>query len=144
MNIHIGATTANVPLVMLGTSSLPPEQRSERLETLRRAHLAVGVDRRYLDLPHGHRLWSLYVQIETLDIKVPATIVHRSEYAAGVDEASAIEAVRTYYREVTPGADVVLVTARLATVERPEELAFPEFVRRLDMPATPLMRTLTA
>ncbi|WOB11238.1 hypothetical protein [Piscinibacter gummiphilus] len=143
MNLHIGATSANVPLVLLATSS--PEERTQRLDALRRAHLAVGVDRRYLDLPPGHRLWALYVQVDTTDtVKLPSSIVHSHEYAAAGDEAGAIAAVRSYYREVAPAAAVLVVSARLASVERPEELAFPENVRRSDMPAIPLMRTLSS
>lgn len=143
MNLHIGASSANVPLVLLASTS--PEERSQRLDALRRAHVAVGVDRRYLDLLPGQRLWAVYVQVETMaTVKQPGSIVHCQEYAAASDEAGAIDAVRSYYKEVAPAADVLLVSTRLASVERPEELAFPENVRRSDMPAIPLMRTLSS
>ena len=145
MNLTNGATCANVPLVLQDPASLAPDARAQRRASLGRSHRAVGVDPRYLQLPEGQHLWFVHV---VLDLAVHAGCLgftkHLYEYALGTDARDAERAVREYFAATAPDADVIHAEPRLSTAEHPEELAFPDQVRRLDMPAKPLMRTLSS
>ena len=145
MNLTIGAASANVPLALQDPASLTPDARAQRRASLGRSHRAVGVDPRYLQLPEGKRLWFVHV---VLDLAVHAGCLgftkHVYEYALGADAHEAEQAVRKYFAGIAPDSDVIHAEPRLSSAEHPEELAFPDQVRRLDMPAKPLMRTLSS
>lgn len=112
----------------------PAELLSNRLARLRRVHLECGVDPRCLTLPEGNFLWFVSV---TLDIEVHAGPLGftRSlyEFAMGADETEAIAAVTEYFKRRLPEARPLHVHARKSSTTRPEELTFPEQVRRLDI-----------
>ena len=55
---------------------------------------------------------------------------------------AADQAVRSYFVAVAPDVHVIQAHAKPSSAEHPEELTFPEQVRRLDMPPRPLTRTL--
>lgn len=145
MNLTISAPSANVPLVLQDPASLSPDARAERRASLGRAHRAVGVDPKYLHLPEGQRLWFVHV---VLDLVVHAGCFgftkNLYEYALGANTVEAEGAVRAYFATAVPEAVVVHATPRLSSAEHPEELVFPEQVRRLDMPCTPQRRSLSS
>lgn len=142
MNLQAGAPNA-VPLILQDPASLSPQARSQRRADLARAHRAVGVDPKYLSLPEGQRLWFVHV---VLDLEVHAGCLgftrHLHEYAAGASADDAAQAVRAYFAAVAPDAHVIQAQARPSSAQHPEELTFPEQVRRADMPPRPLTRTL--
>ncbi len=142
MHLQPGASSV-VPLILQDPASLTPLARAQRRADLARAHRAVGLDPKYLNLPDGHRLWFVHV---VLDLEVHAGCLgftrHLHEYAAGASPEEAAHAVRAYFGAVAPDAHVIQAHARPSSAEHPEELTFPEQVRRLDMPPQPLARTL--
>ncbi|WP_374365142.1 hypothetical protein [Piscinibacter sp.] len=143
MSLHLGASSASMPLVLQDPASLSPEARALRRAELIRAHRAVGVDPQYLSLPDGQQLWFVHV---VLDLEVHAGCLgftrHLFEYAAGATPDEADQAVRSYFVAVAPDVHVIQAHAKPSSAEHPEELTFPEQVRRLDMPPRPLTRTL--
>lgn len=142
MHLQPGASSA-VPLILQDPSSLSPQARAQRRADLARAHRAVGVDPKYLSLPQGQRLWFVHV---VLDLEVHAGCLgftrHLHEYAAGATAEDAAHAVHAYFAAVAPDAHLIQAHARPSSAEHPEELTFPEQVRRTDMPPRPLTRTL--
>ena len=106
MNLTIGATCANVPLVLQDPASLAPEARAQRRASLGRSHRAVGVDPRYLQLPEGQHLWFVHV---VLDLAVHTGCLgftkHLYEYALGADARDAERAVREYFAATAQNVD---------------------------------------
>jgi hypothetical protein len=127
-----------LPLALKDPARLSSEDRARRRARLRLVHLEAGVDPRYLSMPCGASLWFVSV---SLDLAIHATalgftrLLH--EYALGLDEAQGIEAVRAWLKAIAPEVSVVSARAIPAGPSHPEELCFPEQVRRLDMPARP-------
>ena len=132
-----------IPLVLRDPATLSAEDRARRRARLRNVHLETGVDPRYLTMPEGTILWFVSV---SLDVAIHAHAVGFTrllyEFALGVDEAQAIEAVRAWLRAIAPEVNVVGGQARLSSSCHPEELWCPEEVRRLDLPAVPARRRL--
>lgn len=124
-----------LPLALRDPSTLSPEVRAARRDRLRSVHLATGVDPRCLTMPAGMSLW--FVSL-VLDLEVHAGCLgftqHLYEYALGATEADALEAVRRYFAAVAPDAAILSHKASLSRSAHPEELTFPEEVRRLDIP----------
>lgn len=124
-----------LPLALRDPSTLSPECRAARRDRLRSVHLETGVDPRCLTIPEGMSLW--FVSL-VLDLEVHAGCLgfthHLYEYALGATEADALEAVRWYLAAVVPDAAILSHKASLSRTAHPEELTFPEEVRRLDIP----------
>lgn len=122
-------------MMQISGKSQTSESSSNRLARLRRIHLECGVDPRYLTLPEGSHLWFVSV---TLDIEVHAGPLGftRSlyEFALGSDEPEAMAAVSEYFKRSLPQANILHVQARKSLTTHPEELTFPEQVRRRDIP----------
>lgn len=113
------------------------DDRSQRRARLRQIHLDCGVDPRFLSKPVGQELWFVSV---TLDIEVHAGCLGftRSlfEFALGATEAEAIDSVAAYFKASLPEANLVNAVAKRSQTLHPEELTFPEQVRRRDIPPT--------
>ena len=124
-----------LPLALRDPSTLSPEARAARRNHLRSVHLETGVDPHCLTMPEGMSLW--FVSL-LLDLEVHAGCLgftrHLYEYALGANEADAIEAVRQYFGAVAPEVAILSHKACLSRTVHPEELTFPEEVRRLDIP----------
>jgi hypothetical protein len=124
-----------LPLALRDPSTLSPDARAARRQHLRSVHLETGVDPRCLTMPEGVSLW--FVSL-LLDLEVHAGCLgytrHLHEYALGATEADALEAVRQYFAAVAPQAAILSHKACLSRAAHPEELTFPEEVRRLDIP----------
>jgi hypothetical protein len=137
MNLQspIAETGRELPLALCDPSMLSPEARAARRNHLRSVHLETGVDPRCLTMPDGMSLW--FVSL-VLDLEVHAGCLgftrHLYEYALGATEADAIEAVRQYFAAVAPEVAILSHKACLSRTVHPEELTFPEEVRRLDIP----------
>lgn len=131
----IAETGRALPLALRDPSTLSPEARAARRHHLRSVHLETGVDPRCLTMPDGMSLW--FVSL-LLDLEVHAGCLgftrHLYEYALGATEADAIEAVRQYFGAVAPQVAILSHKACLSRTVHPEELTFPEEVRRLDIP----------
>ena len=136
---------ATMPLVLMDPAKLSPSERQERRTTLRNAHLAVGVDPAYLAMPEGVHLWFVSVVLD-LEVHAGCQGFTRSlyEYAMAKTPEDAIDTVRRYFAEAIPHSYVISASAKLSSCEHPEELTFPEQVRRADMPVSPRPRTLTS
>lgn len=123
------------PLALRDPSTLSSEARAARRHHLRSVHLETGVDPRCLTMPEGMSLW--FVSL-LLDLEVHAGCLgftrHLHEYALGATEADALEAVRQYFGAVAPQVAILSHKACLSRTVHPEELTFPEEVRRLDIP----------
>lgn len=124
-----------LPLALCDPSTLSLEARAARRHHLRSVHLETGVDPRCMTMPEGLLLW--FVSL-VLDLEVQAGCLgftrHLHEYALGATEADALEAVRRYFAAVAPDAAILSHKACLSRTAHPEELTFPEEVRRLDIP----------
>ena len=137
LNIETSVTGTNRPssVVLQDPSKLDPDTRAKRRERLRSIHIQCGVDETYLTLPPGHFLWFVSVG---LDIEVHAGCLgftrNLYEFALGTSVAEAIDAVKQHFAVVLPHANVVRATADLSNCNHPEELTFPEQVRRKDIP----------
>jgi uncharacterized protein (UPF0254 family) len=94
------------------------------------------VDPRYLEMQNGQSLWFVHT---TIDRQVHAGCLgftrNLMDYALGADESEASSAVARYLAAVAPEVSVTRFEVLRASVDHPEELTFPEEVRRLDMPA---------
>lgn len=116
-------------------ATLDPGSRTKRRERLRAIHLECGVDPAFLTLPPEHTLWFVSVH---LDVQVHAGCLGftRSlyEFALGRCQADAIETVTHHFAKILPHATVLGATAGLSNCIHPEELTFPEQVRRKDIP----------
>lgn len=130
-----------LPLALCDPPTLSPEARAARRNRLRSVHLDSGVDPRCLTMPEGMSLW--FVSL-LLDLEVHAGCHgytrHLHEYALGATEADALEAVRQYFSAVAPPVAILSHRVCLSRTIHPEELTFPEEVRRLDIP--PLQQRL--
>ena len=124
--------------MLIDLSTLDPATRAIRREKLRSIHFQCGVHAAYLILPPGHSLWFVAVG---LDIEVHAGCLgftrNLYEFALGTSMDDAIDAVKRHFAVVLPHANVVRATARLSSCNHPEELTFPEQVRRKDLPNGP-------
>ena len=124
-----------LPLALRDPSTLSPKARAARRNHLRSVHLETGVDPRCLTMPEGMSLW--FVSL-LLDLEVHAGCLgftrHHYEYALGATEADAIEAIRQYFAAVAPQVAILSHKVCLSRTVHPEELTFPEEVRRLDIP----------
>jgi hypothetical protein len=137
--MNVPSTLAEIgrelPLALRDPSTLSPEARAARRHHLRSVHLETGVDPRCLTVPEGLSLW--FVSL-VLDLEVHAGCLgftrHLYEYALGATKADALEAVRQYFAAVAPDAAILSHEACLSRTAHPEELTFPEEVRRLDIP----------
>jgi hypothetical protein len=139
--ISAGAPCPAMPPALCEPTSLTADQRSQRRAKLRLAHTAVGVDARYLTLPHGMVLWFANVVFDLeLHIDCQGLTRHVYEYALGSNEAEAIAAVRRYFFEAAPQVHVIDAQARRSSSDHPKKLTFTEQVRRLDMPTAPVSR----
>lgn len=124
------------PLALRDPASLTLDERARRRARLRLVHLETGIDPRYLSMPEGSTLWFVTVSIDVA-IHMPGqgltNLLH--EYALGAHEGEAIEAVCAWLHAAAPETSVLRSRAVRAGPSHPEELCFPEQVRRLDMPA---------
>ena len=131
----IAETGGEVLLALCDPPTLSPDARAARRNHLRSVHLETGVDPRCLTMAEGMSLW--FVSL-LLDLEVHAGCLgvtrHLYEYALGANEADAIEAVRQYFAAVAPEVAILSHKACLSRTVHPEELTFPEEVRRLDIP----------
>lgn len=138
------ATRPRATSPLLDSARSPAEVRAAKRAGLRELHLQCGVDPRYLEVPHGQSLWFVHT---TIDRQVHAGCLgftrHLMDYALGADAAQANSAVARYLAAVAPEVSVMRAEARRAAVDHPEELTFPEQVRRVDMPAR-MVRTREA
>lgn len=131
----IAEMSRELPLALSDPSTLSPEARAARRNHLRTVHLESGVDPRCLTMPEGMSLWFVSLM---LDLEVHAGCLgftrHLYEYALGATEADAVEAVRQYFGAVAPQVAILGHKVCLSRTVHPEELTFPEEVRRLDIP----------
>jgi len=137
VNIETSVASTGLPtsLALQDPSKLDPTTRAKRRERLRGVHIQCGVDAAYLTLPPGHFLWFVSVG---LDVEVHAGCLgftrNLYEFALGTSVADAIDAVRQHFAIALPHAKVVGATASLSNCNHPEELTFPEQIRRKDIP----------
>jgi hypothetical protein len=121
-----------VPMALRDPLTLEPDARPARCMHMRRAHLANGVDPQCLRTPAGSFLW--FVSF-VLDRDIHAGCLgftrHLYQYAIGATENEAMEAVRLHMSSAYPGVVMVTCSARRSCMKHPEELVFPQEVRRL-------------